>query len=100
MRYGHFDDEHKEYVIERPDLPTSWTNYLGVGRNSDGALCIRGRCSQNDAATVYLAKAELIKPVNVIMLSERPAKFMQSIVMMIERGIEIAHCRRSHHEKD
>ncbi|MBP5600057.1 MAG: N,N'-diacetylchitobiose phosphorylase, partial [Lachnospiraceae bacterium] len=30
MRYGHFDDEHKEYVIERPDLPTSWTNYLGV----------------------------------------------------------------------
>ncbi|HUI63942.1 MAG TPA: N,N'-diacetylchitobiose phosphorylase [Bacteroidota bacterium] len=30
MRYGHFDDENREYVIERPDVPVSWTNYLGV----------------------------------------------------------------------
>jgi len=30
MRYGHFDDAHREYVIERPDVPASWTNYLGV----------------------------------------------------------------------
>ena len=29
MRYGHFDDDAKEYVIERPDTPTSWSNYLG-----------------------------------------------------------------------
>lgn len=31
MRYGHFDNENREYVIERPDIPVSWTNYLGVG---------------------------------------------------------------------
>lgn len=30
MRYGHFDNERREYVIERPDVPVSWTNYLGV----------------------------------------------------------------------
>jgi len=30
MKYGYFDDEHREYVIERPDVPVSWTNYLGV----------------------------------------------------------------------
>jgi N,N'-diacetylchitobiose phosphorylase len=30
MRYGYFDDENREYVIERPDIPVSWTNYLGV----------------------------------------------------------------------
>jgi cellobiose phosphorylase len=29
MRYGHFDDANKEYVIERPDTPRSWANYLG-----------------------------------------------------------------------
>ena len=29
MRYGHFDDEAKEYVIDRPDTPQSWSNYLG-----------------------------------------------------------------------
>lgn len=30
MRYGYFDNARREYVIERVDLPTSWTNYLGV----------------------------------------------------------------------
>ena len=29
MRYGHFDTAVDEYVIERPDVPVSWTNYLG-----------------------------------------------------------------------
>jgi len=30
MRYGHFDDAAKEYVITRPDTPLSWSNYLGT----------------------------------------------------------------------
>lgn len=29
MRYGYFDDEHREYVITRPDTPLPWINYLG-----------------------------------------------------------------------
>ncbi|MEV6305735.1 glycosyl hydrolase family 65 protein [Actinoplanes sp. NPDC051861] len=30
MRYGHFDDDQREYVIERPDTPLPWINYLGT----------------------------------------------------------------------
>jgi cellobiose phosphorylase len=30
MRYGHFDDERREYVITRPDTPVPWINYLGT----------------------------------------------------------------------
>ena len=30
MRYGYFDNDAREYVIDRVDLPVSWTNYLGV----------------------------------------------------------------------
>ncbi|HKM03967.1 MAG TPA: N,N'-diacetylchitobiose phosphorylase, partial [Lachnospiraceae bacterium] len=30
MKYGFFDNEKREYVIDQVDLPTSWTNYLGV----------------------------------------------------------------------
>ncbi len=30
MKYGHFDNEKREYVIDKVDLPVSWTNYLGV----------------------------------------------------------------------
>ena len=29
MRYGHFDDERREYVITRPDTPLPWINYSG-----------------------------------------------------------------------
>jgi N,N'-diacetylchitobiose phosphorylase len=30
MRYGYFDNEKREYVIDRVDVPVSWTNYIGV----------------------------------------------------------------------
>lgn len=29
MRYGYFDEEKREYVIDRPDTPAPWANYLG-----------------------------------------------------------------------
>ena len=31
MQYGHFDNAAREYVIDRVDLPVSWTNYIGLG---------------------------------------------------------------------
>ncbi|MGD0196822.1 MAG: glycosyl hydrolase family 65 protein [Solirubrobacteraceae bacterium] len=30
MEFGFFDDEHREYVITRPDTPLPWINYLGT----------------------------------------------------------------------
>ena len=30
MKYGHFDDAAREYVITRPDTPRPWSNYLGT----------------------------------------------------------------------
>jgi len=29
MKYGYFDDSRREYVIQRPDTPLPWINYLG-----------------------------------------------------------------------
>ena len=29
MRFGHFDDDHREYVITTPHTPYPWINYLG-----------------------------------------------------------------------
>lgn len=29
MRYGHFDDKNREYVIDTPKTPLPWINYLG-----------------------------------------------------------------------
>ena len=30
MQYGYFDNKNREYVIDRVDLPVSWTNYIGI----------------------------------------------------------------------
>ena len=30
MRYGYFDESAREYVVERPDTPAPWINYLGT----------------------------------------------------------------------
>ncbi|MDR2571292.1 MAG: N,N'-diacetylchitobiose phosphorylase [Oscillospiraceae bacterium] len=29
MKYGHFDEKNKEYVITNPATPSAWANYLG-----------------------------------------------------------------------
>ena len=29
MKFGHFDDERREYVIDTPKTPLPWINYLG-----------------------------------------------------------------------
>lgn len=30
MQYGYFDNANREYVIDRVDVPASWTNYIGL----------------------------------------------------------------------
>src|SRR4051812_22708191 len=45
MRFGHFNDAAREYVIERPDTPLPWINYLGsedlfsLVSNTGGGYC-------------------------------------------------------------
>ena len=41
MKYGFFDDNAKEYVIQQPDTPLPWINYLG---NSDFFRLISNTC--------------------------------------------------------
>lgn len=41
MKYGHFDDKNKEYVIENPATPNPWINYLG---NEDFFSLISNTC--------------------------------------------------------
>lgn len=46
MRYGYFDNENREYVIDKPNVPVSWTNYIGT---EDMCGCI----SQNAGGYVF-----------------------------------------------
>ena len=45
MRFGHFDDASREYVITTPRTPYPWINYLGTEEffglisNTGGGYC-------------------------------------------------------------
>src|SRR5574344_1084130 len=45
MKYGHFDDKNREYVISTPHTPLPWINYLGqndmfgIISNTAGGYC-------------------------------------------------------------
>ena len=41
MKFGHFDDLNKEYVITAPDTPLPWINYLG---NEDFFTILSNTC--------------------------------------------------------
>ena len=53
MRYGYFDDEHREYVITNPKTPVKWINYIGglsfggFVDQTGGALICKGDPSLN-----------------------------------------------------
>ncbi len=48
MRYGHFDDENREYVITNPETPVKWINYVGslqfggIVDHTGGSLICKG----------------------------------------------------------
>lgn len=50
MKYGHFDDKVREYVIDTPRTPYPWINYLGCEQffgiisNTAGRLLLLPRC--------------------------------------------------------
>ncbi|HEY2407463.1 MAG TPA: glycosyl transferase [Polyangiaceae bacterium] len=50
MRFGHFDDQNKEYVITTPKTPYPWINYLGT-ENFFGLISHQGGgyCFYRDA---------------------------------------------------
>ncbi len=46
MRYGHISEDLREYIIERPDTPTPWMNYIsnskgfcGIVSQAGGGFC-------------------------------------------------------------
>ena len=54
MKFGHFDDPAREYVIETPRTPLPWINYLGSEDVIFRYLVIFGPVRREDA--IELAK--------------------------------------------
>lgn len=80
MRYGHFDDERKEYVIDRPDTPKSWSNYLGSTRygaiitNNAGGFSFLHSTAQGRFIRMRFNSVPMDQPGRYMYLADRDSK--------------------------
>ena len=85
MKYGYFDKEHREYVINKPDVPVSWTNYIGTekmggvfSQNAGGYLWYDS--PENHRITRFRANAiPLDRPGHYVYLRDNDSKDYWSI---------------------
>ena len=85
MKYGYFDNENREYVIDRPDVPVSWTNYIGTEKmggvfshNAGGYLWYDS--PENHRITRFRANAvPLDRPGHYVYLRDNDSKDYWSI---------------------
>ena len=54
MKFGHFDDTNREYVITTPETPLPWINYLGMES-------MFGICSQTGGGYSWYKDAKLLR---------------------------------------
>ena len=88
MKYGHFDDLNKEYVIDTPRTPLPWINYLGTNgffsliSNTSG-----GYCFYKDAKNLIFMSAVTVWVTRKLPVSEmasalsRPLLFLWTITV-------------------
>ncbi len=100
-RYGYFDEKTGEYVITRPDTPTPWMNYLGVGRyggiisNTAGGYSF-DRDPKNRRVTRYRYNAIPVdQPGRYVYLrdQEKGATWSPTWQPTPERNLEAYECR-------
>ncbi|MFZ2538684.1 MAG: N,N'-diacetylchitobiose phosphorylase [Oscillospiraceae bacterium] len=85
MKYGYFDNENREYVIDRVNVPVSWTNYIGteemgavVSQNAGGYLFYQS--PENHRITRFRANAlPLDRPGHYVYLRDDDTKDYWSI---------------------
>ena len=100
-RYGHFDDEAREYVISRPDTPLPWINYLGseeffgIISNTAGGYSFyrdarlrrltRYRYNNAPADTVWPGRPDLYHSFHAVLLPRLP--LAPTAAMALFRGL-------------
>ncbi len=103
MQYGHFDIENREYVIDRVDVPVSWTNYLGVkdlctviSHNAGGYSFYKS--AEHGRITRFRANGvPLDRPGHYVYLRDDDSKEYWSISWQpVGKSLETARCECRH----
>jgi cellobiose phosphorylase len=85
MQFGRFDDARREYVIERPDTPRPWSNYLGsteygaIITNNAGGYSFFRSAAQGRYLRARLNTVPLDQPGRYVYLHDRDSKDYWSV---------------------
>lgn len=101
MRYGYFDDERREYVIDRPDTPAPWVNYLGspeygaiISNNAGGYSFAR---SGADGRILRYVFNSFDQPGRYIYLRDNDSKdYWSASWQPVGKDLEDYHCECRH----
>jgi len=80
MQFGHFDDQNKEYVIDRPNTPRSWSNYLGsteygaIITNNAGGYSFYKSAAQGRFTRLRFNAIPMDQPGRYIYIHDRDSK--------------------------
>ena len=77
MRYGIFDDANREYVIQRPDTPRPWSNYIGSAQF--------GGVITNNAAGYAFYKSAAQGRLTRFRFNESPAGLPGRFIYLLDR---------------
>jgi cellobiose phosphorylase len=72
MQYGYFDDKNKEYVIDHPDTPESWSNYLGS--TEYGAIITNNAGGYSFFNSAALGRVTRLRPNTIPM--DQPGRYI------------------------
>ncbi len=79
MNYGHFDLEKKEYVVDKPDTPAPWCNYLGspaygaiISNNAGGYSFVQS--GANGRITRYRFNTNIALPGRYVYIRDNDSK--------------------------
>jgi len=85
MQYGYFDDIEKEYVIEKPNTPLSWSNYLGstqygaIITNNAGGYSFYKSAAQGRYIRLRFNSVPLDQPGRYIYIHDKEAKIIGQV---------------------
>ena len=77
MQYGYFDNEQREYVIERVDTPVSWTNYIGT-KDMCGVV---NQTAEREAARTYIDRLAIKTPSDTVAIRNLSGGNQQKAVL-------------------
>jgi len=99
MKFGHFDNKNREYVIERPDTPLPWLNYMGSQKffgmisNTGGGYCFMVDARKQRLTRYRYNNTPMDSDGRYIYIREEDGAVWSPTWMPVKKKLDFYECR-------